>query len=209
MKLRAVLTGVEDEDEDEEEEEEEVVRWEEDEEDGAMRSEEDEEEEVLGICLSGLLHECCQAARPLFPSALSPPDASSFSLFTGRWFGLTGAPPSASPNPPAPPSVLESSDSEELDVSRDWPGRALKAWLRCSIPPLLAELLLTPPTTPMEEEVSKLRGPSCNGTFLISMLSFLSIRGAPQPSAAGDSGEEGVWLWPDPDFVDPEDNLLL
>lgn len=203
MKLRAVLTGVE---EDEEEEEE---RWEEEEEEGAMRSEEDEEEEVLGICLSRLLHECCHAARPLFTSALSPPDGSSFSLFTGRWFGLTGAPPCASPHPPAPPSVLESSDSEELDVSRVWPARALKAWLRCSIPPLLAELLPTPPTTPMEEEVSKLRGPSCNGTFLISMLSFLSIRGAPPLSTAGESGEEGVWLWPHPDLVEAADSLLL
>lgn len=203
MKLRAVLTGVVEEEEEEEE------RWEEDEEDGAMRSEEDEEEEVLGICLSGLLHECCHAARPLFTSALSPPDGSSFSLLTGRWFGLTGAAASASPQPPAPPSVPESSDSEELDVSRDWPGRALKAWLRCNIPPLLAELLPTPPATPMEEEVSKLRGPSCNGTFLISMLSFLSIRGPPELSTPGDSGEEGVWLWLDSDFVDADDNLLL
>lgn len=200
MKLRAVLTGVVEEEDDDEE------RWEEDEEDGAIRSEEDE---ALGICLSGLLHECCHAARPCFASALSPPDGSSFSLFTGRWFGLTGAPPSGSPQPPAPPSVLESSDSEELDVSRDWLGRALKAWLRCSIPALLAELLPTPPATPTEEEVSKLRGPSCNGTFLISMLSFLSIRGAPELSTPGDSGEEGVWLWPDSDFVDAEDNLLL
>lgn len=105
--------------------------------------------------------------------------------------------------------MLESSDSEELDVSRDWPVRPLKAWLRCSIPVLLAELLMTPPATPMEVEVSKLRGPSCNGTFLISMLSFLSIRGALEHSTTGERGDVGVWLWLDSDFVDAEDNLLL
>lgn len=49
VKLRAVLTGVDDEEEEEEE------RWEEEEEEGATRSEEEEEEEVLGNCLSGLL----------------------------------------------------------------------------------------------------------------------------------------------------------
>lgn len=105
----------------------------------------------------------------------------------------------------------ESSDSEELEVSRDWPERALKAWPLCSMAALLVEPLPTPPATPIEEEVSKLRGPSCNGTFLISMLSFLSIRGAPEHSTTGERGEEGVWvwLWPDSDFVDVEDNLLL
>lgn len=122
-------------------------------------------------------------------------------------------PPSAglSPHPPAPPppSVPESSDSEELDVSRDWPALALKAWLLCSTPALLAELLLTAPATPMEVEVSKLRGPSCSGTFFISMLSFLSIRGTPEHSTEGERGDDGVWLWPDSDFVDVEDNLLL
>lgn len=49
VKLRAVLTGVEEEEEEEEE------RWEEEDEDGATRSEEEEEEVVLGYCLSGLL----------------------------------------------------------------------------------------------------------------------------------------------------------
>lgn len=102
----------------------------------------------------------------------------------------------------------ESSDSEELDVSRDWPVRALKAWLLCSIAALLVVPLPIPAATPMEEEVSKLRGPSCSGTFLISMLSFLSIRGAPEHSTAGERGEEDVWPWPDSGFVD-EDNLLL
>lgn len=48
VKLRAVLTGVEEEEEEEE-------RWEEEDEDGATRSEEEEEEVVLGYCLSGLL----------------------------------------------------------------------------------------------------------------------------------------------------------
>lgn len=50
VKLRAVLTGVEEEEEEEEE------RWEEEEEDGATRSDEEEEEEVFGKCFSGLLH---------------------------------------------------------------------------------------------------------------------------------------------------------
>lgn len=49
VKLRAVLTGVEEEEDEEEE------RWEEEEDDGATRSEEEEEEEVFGKCLSGLL----------------------------------------------------------------------------------------------------------------------------------------------------------
>lgn len=72
--------------------------------------------------------------------------------------------------------------------------------------PLLVELL-----APVEGEVSKLRGPSCSGTFLISMLSFLSIRGAPQHSTTSDRGEEGVgvWLGPDSDFVDVDEDLLL
>lgn len=99
-------------------------------------------------------------------------------------------------SPPAPPSVPESSDSEELDVSRDGPERTLKAWDLCNMLPLLAEELLRPPATPPEEDVvvSKLRGPSCSGTFLISMLSFLSILGTPEHSREGERGEEGVWV---------------
>lgn len=189
VKLRAVLTGVE-EDEDEEEDED---MWEEEEEDGAALSEEEEEEEVLGKGLSGLLQECVHAAWPGFTSCVF----SFSSLVTGRWFGLVRTPSSEwpSPHPPDPPSVPESSDCDELDVSRVWPERALKAWPLCSWELLLVELLAETPPPPAEEEVSKLRGPSCSGTFLISMLSFLSIRGAPQQSAAGERGEEGVWLW--------------
>lgn len=76
--------------------------------------------------------------------------------------------------------------------------------------------LQAPPPAPAadpteeEDEVSKLRGPSCSGTFLISMLSFRSMRGALQPSAAvGESGDEGVWPWLDSDLVDAVDALLL
>lgn len=96
-------------------------------------------------------------------------------------------------------------------MSSDWPARTLKAWLRWSMPALQA-----PPPAPAadpaeeeEEEVSKLRGPSCSGTFLISMLSFLSMRGAPQLSTTGESGDEGVWPWLDSDLVDAVDALLL
>ena len=92
VKLRAVLTGVEDEDEEEEEED----RWEEEDEDGATLSEEEEEEEVLGNSFSGLLQDCVHAAWPAFRSTLSPSCEHPFSpLFTGRWFGLVREPPSA------------------------------------------------------------------------------------------------------------------
>lgn len=206
VKLRAVLTGVEEEEEEEEE------RWEEEDEDGARWSEEDEEEEVFGSCFSGLLEDWDHTAWPAFISTFSPPCVSAFSpLFTGRWFGLGRAPFSAWLSPPAPPSVPESSDSEELEVSRAWPERALKAWVLCSTVALLAEPLPSPPASPIEEEVSKLQGPSCNGTFLISILSFLSMRGAPEHSTTDERGVEWVWvwLWPDSDFADVEDSLLL
>lgn len=110
MKLRAVLTGVEEDDDDEEED-----MWDEEEEEGAALSEE-EEEEVLGNGFSGLLQECVHAVWPCFASCVFflP------SLVTGRWFGLVRTPSSEwlSPHPPDPPSVPESSDREELDVSR-------------------------------------------------------------------------------------------
>lgn len=209
VKLMAVLTGV-----DEEEEEEEEERWEEEDEEGATRSEEEEEEEVLGNSFSGLLQGSVHDACPVFTSALLHSRGSTLSpLFTGRWFGLGKALPSVwlSKHPSAPPSVPESSDREELDVSRDWVERDLKAWPLCSMQPLLQELAPCPPAPPTEEDVSKLRGPSCSGTFLISMLSFLSIRGMPGHSMTGERGEDGawVWLWPNSGFVDVEENLLL
>lgn len=92
--------------------------------------------------------------------------------------------------------------------------RALNAWPLCSAAAAVPAAALGPPPAPPpppatetappaeEEEMigegaSKLRGPSCSGTFLISMLSFRSMRGggAEEHSrdAAGESGEgEGV-----------------
>jgi len=101
----------------------------------------------------------------------------------------------------------ESSEREELEVSSGWLPRLLKAWLRWRTP-----LLVLPPATAAaavmaeEEQESKLRGPSCSGTFLISMLSLRSMRGTPEPSTTatppalvvveevvvGESGEEAA-----------------
>lgn len=80
MKLRAVLTGVEEEDDEEED------MWEEEEEDRATLSEDEEEEVVLGKVFSRLFH----AAWPLFTSSVF----SLLSLVTGRWFGLVRTLPS-------------------------------------------------------------------------------------------------------------------
>ena len=115
-------------------------------------------------------------------------------------------------------------------MSSGWLPRLLKAWVRVRM-----ELLVLPPETapapvaphppaalaaPAEEaaaadvaDVSKLRGPSCSGTFLISMLSLRSMRGTPEPSpaGAGESGEEDeeVGVGVGVPAASDEDDLLL
>lgn len=84
-----------------------------------------------------------------------------------------------------PPSAPESSEREELEVLE----RALKARDLCS--------LLLP---------SKLLGPSCNGTFCISILSFLSRRTAPS-TGEGEEGE-GAWAGGPPEGTLSNDVLL-
>ena len=100
-------------------------------------------------------------------------------------------------------------------MSSGWLPRLLKAWVRWRM-----ELLVLPPAVmaappaaaAAAADGSKLRGPSCSGTFLISMLSLRSTRGAPEPSAAGgergeEDEEEGVGV--PPAAAAAADDLLL